>query len=367
MTRWAGADPVSIDDDVTESPTLPTSVHVDEDVFDRERSAIFADGWQYAGSRNAIPEPGDYFTTSIADRPVIVVRGDDGEIRAFYNVCPHRGSRLLDGSGTTDRIMCPYHNWTFDKRGEFCTAPSAFSTAVRNPDLDDEDVAEPDSCENSLQRLAVETLGPFVFVTVAPDPTPFAEVVGSIPDELAERDVGGLRLAETLEADLDCNWKIMVSNYLECDHCHSNHPDFVRTVDMDRYTVEVERYHSTQHGPITDDEGNDVGESRFYYLWPNTTINIYEEGRGCGVYRIEPVGPESTRLTAHYYFEDPELTTDRTDIVETSLQLQREDFELVERQHEGVRSGALTQGQFGPNEHAVHQFHKLVAESLDLQ
>lgn len=341
-------------DDVTSAPTLPTFVHVRKDIFEHERSTIFADGWQYAGSRNAIPNPGDYFTASIADRPVIVVRSDDGEIRAFYNVCPHRGSRLLDGTGSIDQIMCPYHNWTFNTHGEFCNAPNAFSTAVRNPGLDNADVAELHSCENNLRALAVETLGPFVFVSVAPDPMPFADVVGSILDELADRDISGLQLAEARNANLDCNWKIMISNYLECDHCHANNPDFVRTVDMERYTVEVEQYHSIQHGPITDDEGNDVGEYCFYYIWPNTTINIYEEGRGCGVYQIEPEGPESVRLTAHYYFEDTELTADRSEIIERSLQLQREDFELVERQHEGVRSGALIQGRFGPNEHAVH-------------
>ncbi|MFC4540574.1 aromatic ring-hydroxylating dioxygenase subunit alpha [Halosolutus amylolyticus] len=367
MARWEESDTVPLSDDGGNTYTLPTFVHVDEDVFDRERSTIFADSWQYAGSRRAISSSGDYFTAEIAGRPVLVIRAEDGSIRAFYNVCPHRGSRMLDGTGRTERIMCPYHNWTFDTNGEFCTAPKAFSTAVRNPDLDDAAVDGPDSCENSLHSLAVDTLGPFVFVNVASDPTPFDELVGRIPGELADRGVGALRLAQRRETDLECNWKIMVSNYLECDHCHSNHPDFVRAVDMDEYTVEVGEYHSTQYGPITDDEGSVVGESRFYFLWPNTTINIYEEGRGCAVYRIDPRGPETTRLTAHYYFEDDELTDERSEIVERSLQLQREDFELVERQHEGVRSGALQQGRFGPNEHAVHHFHELVEDQLDLR
>jgi len=366
MARWTSERHAPIGADVTEGNTLPASVYTDESVLDQEQEHIFQHSWQYAGSAEAVSERGEYFTASIAGRELFVIRGDDGALNAFYNVCPHRGSRMLEGSGQTNRVMCPYHNWTFETDGSFAAAPAAFSNAVRNPELEDCDVEGPGGECDSLEPVHVETIGPFVFVNLGDDPVPFADLVGEIPAELAKRDLGAVEHDRRLRRDLDCNWKVMASNYLECDHCHSNHPDFVEAVDMEEYTVELEEYYSVQYGPLTED-GDVVGETRFYFLWPNTTINIYQSGNGFGVYRIEPTGIGTTELVADYYFPEEVSAAERDAIVETSRTLQQEDFELVERQYAGLRSGGFVQGRFGPNEHAVHHFHQLVAEHLGLE
>lgn len=366
MARWQSESAVDLGTDVRNGRPLPAEVYGDEDIFETEQEDIFKDSWQYVGSANAVSEPGDYYTAEVADIGLFVIRDDDEKLRAFFNVCPHRGSKILSASGQTNRIMCPYHNWTFDKEGAFCNAPSAFSNATRNPELSDDEVEGLDPEENSLREVHVESLGPFIFANLSEDPMPFKDLVGSIPRELSTDGTKNLELADTHRTKLDCNWKVMTSNYLECDHCHSNHPDFVRTVDMNEYEVELRDYHSVQSGPIKDDHGEEIGESKFYYLWPNTTINIYEEGAGYSIYRIEPLGLDQTHLRADYYFDENMPETERQEFIETSLTLQEEDFELVERQHAGLTSGGITQGRFGPNEHAVHHFHRLVADQLNI-
>ena len=273
---------------------------------------------------------------------------------------------MLEGSGQTNRVMCPYHNWTFETDGSFASAPAAFSNAVRNPELDDCEVEAPGGECDSLREVHAATLGPFVFVNLGDDPVPFEELVGEIPADLGETEFDTVEHDRRLVRNLDCNWKVMVSNYLECDHCHSNHPDFVNAVDMEAYTVELEEYYSVQHGPLKED-GEVVGETRFYFLWPNTTINVYQSGDGLGIYRIEPTGVGTTRLVADYYFPADVSPTERDAIVDTSRTLQKEDFELVERQYAGLSSGGFVQGRFGPNEHAVHHFHQLVAGRLGLE
>ncbi|MFC6734148.1 MULTISPECIES: aromatic ring-hydroxylating dioxygenase subunit alpha [unclassified Haladaptatus] len=363
MARWNDSATIELSGAGGEMNALPAAAFTDESVFEDEMASIFYESWQYVGSVNALNEPGDYFTSDVAGRSVFVIQDDEGEVRAFDNVCSHRGSKLLSGCGNATRIQCPYHSWTFEKDGTLCSTPAQFANAVRNPELEDEDVSGFDAESNSLHEIHAACLGPFVFVNLADDPTPFSDVVGDIPTELAGYGLGDQKVAKHREKDLACNWKVMVSNYLECDHCHANHPDFVRSVDMQAYDIELDEYYSTQRAPVLDG-GEEVGETCFYFIWPNTTINIYEAGKGCAVYRISPRDHEQTVLRADYYFEDEEITPEREEIIETSFQLQAEDFELVERQHEGLASGALAQGRLGPNEHAVHHFHRLVQRHL---
>jgi len=364
MARWLESDAIPVSDDILDARTLPAHVYTDSAVLEREYENIFSESWQYAGSANELEEPGDYITCEAAGRSLFVIRHEDGDLRAYDNICPHRGTKILEASGNTSLVQCPYHSWTFDADGQLQNTPTQFDTAVRNPELDDEDVEGFGAEANSLNPVHVDTAGPFVFVSVASDPPPFAEVYEGVSEELDAYGLSDLRLAKHREVELDCNWKVMVGNYLECDHCHANHPSFVRSVDMEEYQIELDEYHSIQHGPVVED-GEKVGETRFYFLWPNTTINIYEAGTGCAAYRIEPIDHERTLLTADYYFESDEITDDRQSILDTSYQLQEEDFELVERQYEGLQSNAITQGRLGPNEHGVHHFHRLVQDHLE--
>jgi len=359
MARWTDDPTEPVGADVTEARTLPASAYTDQAIFETEQERIVTDSWQYLGDASGLREPGDYATHEIAGRPLFVMRHEDGELRAFYNVCAHRGSKMLEGDGNARRVRCPYHHWTYTPDGNLASTPKAFTHGVRNDDVDE--VCKYDSEENSLESVAVAEVGPFVFCNLAAEPTPFDSVYEGVADEVDAHGLSNLERVERVKPELDCNWKVMVSNYLECDHCHANHPTFVQSVDMDEYQIEVYDRHSIQHGPLVDGDG----ESRFYYLWPNFMLNIYGGGAGCSAYRVRPVDSTTTVVVADYYSEGGERTEAYEEMFETSQRLQREDFELVERQQAGVASGAFAQGRLGPNEHAVHHFHRMVEGALD--
>jgi phenylpropionate dioxygenase-like ring-hydroxylating dioxygenase large terminal subunit len=377
MTRWNdGSDQsASVSQDIMdESNALPAKYFIDPEVYEEEKESIFSENWIYAGHANNIPEPGDYFTREVGGKQVIVVRDSDGSINAFYNVCAHRGSKIVDDASEIDdtrvsRIQCPYHLWTYDLDGRLRSTPRSFEHADLNPDLEDDQVQRFDSEENGLAPAHVDTVGPFVFVNHASDPLSIEETVGSMKDELEQLPLGDYQHASRVTTEIACNWKVFGANYSECDHCQANHQDWIKGISLDRSELEVNEYHWVLH--YTHDESVEAddalieGEARFYYLWPNFTVNLYGTADGYGTYLVEPIDHETIRLVADYYFRDSELTEEEEEFIDMSVQLQEEDAELVERQYEGLQNGVLAQGQLGPNEHTVHRLHQLAQEAYN--
>src|SRR6056297_623497 len=147
MTRWNTPtdDVAAVSPDITdETNALPARYFTEPEVHEMEQTKIFGKYWTYAGHANCIEEPGEFFTRTIGGRQVIIVRDHDGEIRAFFNVCAHRGSKMVADTPMTDpgqmgRIRCPYHMWSYDLNGDLESTPQSFEEACINPDLDDED------------------------------------------------------------------------------------------------------------------------------------------------------------------------------------------------------------------------------------
>jgi phenylpropionate dioxygenase-like ring-hydroxylating dioxygenase large terminal subunit len=364
MARWNDEPPVELSGDVIDSHQLPAHLFTDPDVFEVEQSEIFRSTWQYVAHESELSETGEYVTRDVGGRELFVVRDSDGELRAFYNVCAHRGCKLLDGDGSARHLRCPYHNWTFDLDGTLRSTPEAFTHAERNPDASDEDVQPWDAEENSLASIPLETMGPFVFVNLDSDPRPFSAFLDGLPDQVveeAETHWSTLTHVERRERVIDANWKVFGSNYLECDHCHGIHPEYVQDVDITNAEFYGEGRCLVEKLPIADGEGRD----RFFYVWPNFTLNRYREPGNTGItYHIKPLDHERTLLRADFFFEDEDLTDREREVVDISVQLQDEDAEICERQQEGLENGVLTQGQLGPNEAAVHHFHRLVEDAL---
>jgi phenylpropionate dioxygenase-like ring-hydroxylating dioxygenase large terminal subunit len=378
MTRWNnGTDQVSaVSPDITEETNaLPAKYFTDPDVYEMEKEKVFGRYWVYAGHANAITEAGDFFTRRVDDKEIIIVRDHTGDVRAFYNVCAHRGSAIVDETPMTDpgnvrRIQCPYHLWTYDLDGTLASTPKSFEETGLNPDLDDEDVQAPDAEKNSLMEVHTDRIGPFVFVNFENDPMPLAEQTGGMKEELEALPLGEYEHAQRIVSEVECNWKTFGGNYSECDHCQANHQDWVKGLSLKESELEVNDYywvlHYT-HAEDVDDEMriHDEHEAKFYYLWPNFTVNMYGTADGYGTYIIDPIDEERFQLIADYFFKDADLTEEEQEFIRTSRQLQEEDFELVERQYHGLKSGALAQAQLGPNEHTVHRFHRLAQEAYN--
>src|SRR3954464_12569315 len=225
--------------------SLPWAWYADADVLRREGERIFARTWQYAGHLGQIGDPGGFFATTAGQIPVVVTRARDGELRAFLNVCRHRGHVVATGAGTRETLQCPYHAWTYGLDGALRAAPRA----DREPGFDFDDLG--------LHEILVDAWGPFVFVNPDTDARPLSEALGDVPARLAEIvDVNALEFRFRTDFELDANWKIACENFLECYHCAVAHPGFTSAVDvsLDAYRLEAGGLTSSQLGPLRDND-----------------------------------------------------------------------------------------------------------------
>ena len=237
--------------DLARASTIPARWYTDPAMLEAERRRVFGRTWQAVGLAAWAPRPGTYFACEIAGEPVLVTRAADGVLRAFSNVCRHRGSELCAGQGSGTVIRCPYHGWTYALDGRLLGAPEF------------EGVDDWDRCAVCLPEFQAEIWGPYVFVNLDPAAPPLAEVMGAIPREVAALGcpVDQLRHAYRRDYVIECNWKVYVDNYLEGYHLPAAHPSLFRELDYAQYRVETFRYYSSQIAPI---RAAAAGEARRY-------------------------------------------------------------------------------------------------------
>ncbi len=317
---------------MTDASTLPFSWYSDEEILRRERAAIFARSWQYAGRVAQVAERGSFLATDAAGIPILVTRGEDGELRAFLNICRHRGAVLAEGCGIRSTIQCHYHAWTYDLDGALRAAPRS-----------DRETGF-DKNELSLVPASVGTWGPFLFVNPDPAAPPLAEQLGQLPELLSrDIDVDGLVFHSRVEFGADANWKIVAENFLECYHCATAHPAFSEEVDVhpDRYVLEAHPTFGAQFCTA-----KDTGEhGQFHLLYPNTGINVFPGRPNLSIGPIVPNGSNRTERYLDYFFA-PGVDEDwLQEFFAFDNQVGREDTVLVESVHRGMASGLLDHGR----------------------
>jgi phenylpropionate dioxygenase-like ring-hydroxylating dioxygenase large terminal subunit len=336
--------------------TLPWSWYADPELLRREQANVFARSWQYAARAGQVAEPGAYIATRAGQLPVVVVRGRDGELRAFVNVCRHRGSIVCEGEGRRETLQCPYHAWTYDLDGSLRAAPRS----DREPGFSAEGLG--------LLPVAVELWGPFVFVS--PEPAePLAATLGDVPEQLAAGgvDVDALAFHHRSESTCEANWKVVAENYLECYHCAGAHPGFSRVIDVspDAYGLRAGRWTMSQTGDPRDGAGNRIAYGQFHFVFPNTVINVMPGEPNLSIGPIVPVAPERTWRSLDYFFAPDAGDGWIADFLELDDQVGREDAALVERVQRGVRAGAIAHGHALPrSEQLVLHFDRLLRDSV---
>jgi phenylpropionate dioxygenase-like ring-hydroxylating dioxygenase large terminal subunit len=326
--------------------TLPWSWYTDPEVLRREQERIFRGTWQYVGHEGELAEPGTFLATRAGHVPVVITRPGDDELRAFLNVCRHRGSVVVDGSGKRETLQCPYHAWTYGLDGSLRAAPRA-SEGIDRESL-------------GLVRLSLDRWGPFLFVNTDRDAAPLAGTLGAVADALP---LDGLRFHHRSEYVVDANWKIACENYLECYHCAVAHPGFSAVMDVSpgEYRLVEGDLHSSQYVHAKADGA--VGQ--FHFVWPNLKINVYPGRPNVSIGPVWPEGPERTAGFLDYFFAEGEDEEWIRDVVELDAQVGREDTALVARVQRGVRSGALETGTLlGESERLIAHFDRLVRNAL---
>ena len=343
--------------------TLPYSWYTDPEILRREQERIFRTSWQYVGHTAQLPEPGSYFATAAGSTPVVVTRDRDDELRAFLNVCRHRGFTVAEGEGCRETLQCAYHAWTYGLDGRLRAAPRS----EEEPDFP--------QAELGLLPLAVGTWGPFVFVNAGPDPEPLADALGSMPAQVAKLglDVDALVHRLRWEAEVPANWKIVSENFLECYHCQVAHPSFSEAIDVsaEAYALEAEGRLTTQHGPVRDggrtslDLAGELPRSQFHFLWPNLTVNILPGHPNMSIGPVMPRTPERTHRFLDYFFGPDVEQAWIDDLMAFDDQVGREDRVLVEGVQRGVSSAALEHGVLmGRSEQLIGHFQTLTAAAL---
>ena len=346
--------------------TLPASWYSDEPVHALERERIFARAWTYAGPAEWVRGPGSFFAAQVGHVPVAVVRGSDGTLRGFVNVCRHRGHLVVEGTGCRETLQCPYHAWTYALDGSLRSAPRG----GREPGFDPSGF--------SLLPVSVGTWGPFVFVNPDPAAAPLEDMLGDVASIVAE---SGLRLDELRfhshhEWPVESNWKVALENFLECYHCPTAHPGFSKVVDVapDAYRLRVHPTFSSQVGPVKPSalDGaapytprGEVTQAQYHFLFPATTINIAPGIPNVAIERWVPDGTKRTIEVTDYFFGPDAADAEIEELMAWDTQVAEEDVALVEAVQRGLDSRMVEQGRLmTASEQLIADFQRRVSDAL---
>ena len=355
------------DPDPTRSSSIDTRCYIDPRFLRLEREQVFWRSWQFACHAEALREPGSYVTLDVQGRSIAALRGQDGQLRAFYNVCKHRGHELLSGSGKTRLITCPYHAWTYQTDGQLRAARGS------------EKVIGFDRQACALSAVQIEEFCSLIFVNLDLQTAPLAGQTGSLAEQITgyAPDLAQLTFAHRLTYTIEANWKSVVDNFLECYHCDVAHKDFVTLVDMDSYTVKTHGIWSSHmaRAGLTDNKAYSVDQATVtdhavWFLWPNTTLMRYPGRGNFMVWKFIPLGPEKTYEEFDIFLEDDSPNEAEKEALRFIDEvLQPEDIGLVESVQRGMNTPAFNSGRYmvdgeaGTSEHAVHHFHGLVLDA----
>ncbi len=348
--------------------TLPASWYSDPGVYAVERERVFARAWHYAGPAEWVADPGSFFAAQVGHVPVAIVRGKEGALRGFVNVCRHRGHMVVDGQGCRETLQCPYHAWTYDLDGSLRRAPRA----DREPGFDPSGL--------SLLPVAVGVWGPFVFANADPEAPPFEEWLGELPAIVAESglDLTRVRFHSHHEWPIASNWKIAIENFLECYHCPTAHPGFSKVVDVspDAYRLQVHATFSSQVGAVRASvlSGNgrasytpsdDVTQAQYHFLFPATTVNIAPGIPNVALERWLPDGSGRTIEVTDYFFEPDAPPGEIEELMAWDSQVAEEDTALVESVQRGLDSRTVLQGRLLPeSEQLIADFQRRVRDAV---
>lgn len=329
---------------------LHSSFYTDPAVFTREKQFIFHVDWQMIGPASRLYEAGDYVATEIAGAKIVAVCGKDGVLRAFRNVCRHRGARLFEeGEGRCNMIRCQYHNWVYDLDGSLRQAPWFGEDA------------DFDMGDWPLEPISIARWRGLVFVAIAPS-MPLEKQLGATVPELADEPIEEFRAVGEHRMVFDANWKIYTDNFVEGYHIPGIHPGFFQAIDFEHFETTAHDNLIRMTAPPR--EGL-FYKGKWLWMWPNWTLSLFEGGMNTS--RINPVSEGRTELIYHFYFADTSDATraHREDTIARNLAVVEEDFGICIETHKNYASGGYRPGPLSPrHEQGVAWFQNRVSEML---
>lgn len=327
--------------------TLPARLYGCPDAWARERAAVFGRSWLFLGHEAEAAAPGDWIAAEVAGHRLLAVRGKDGVLRGFHNVCRHRAGPLVQGSSgrCEGDLVCAYHGWRYALDGRL-RAATGFGPA---------DGFDPR--EFGLLEVRLESWRSLIFATLDQEAAPLRNHVAPLEALLAERGLNIAAPALRRSHDLACDWKVYAENYLEGYHIGSVHPVLAGELGAAEYRVRIEGDLVVQEAAGVND-GPQAGV--WGWLWPNLGINVYRDG--AMIERITPVGPGRTRLD--YLFLNDGGAGASAEALEASDRLTAEDAAICEAVQANLSAGAYDRGVLSArHEAAVGWFQARIARS----
>ncbi len=354
--------------------SLEAHYYTDPAIFSKEMAGVLSRTWQFGCHASQVERPGDYATFEIAGQNLFAIRGRDGEVRVFYNVCQHRAHELVKGTGNCKVVVCPYHAWSYELTGTLRAGPNIKSV----PGFERSDIC--------LTEVRTEEFCGFVFVNLDDDAKPMAEWFPGVETELRAfvPHIDQLKPLEWVEIPETCNWKVSVENYSECYHCAINHPTFAtgvikpETYDIQpqggyclRHTTQCQNLEAMSYA-IDLDANAHAGDYSSWFLWPMFSFQVYP-GNVLNTYHWRPVDVDHVTVWRGWYTvggEDSDVirllaVQDRETTVE-------EDIGLVESVQRGLKSRGYKPGPLvvDPNcgvnsEHSIEALQQWMREAVD--
>lgn len=344
--------------------TIPALWYTDSRIRGLEKRAIFHRTWQMIGRTDQVSNPGEFFTADLDGEPLIIARGTDGVLRAFYNVCRHHAAAVVtESAGHASHFRCPYHGWTYGNDGAL----------KGTPDFDG--VCDFDRVKNGLVPICASTWENFVFVNLDPNSASLHDFLGSLTERVARLSLNNLHFFERRIYELNCNWKVYVDNYLDGGyHVPHLHKGLNSVLDYANYTIENAERFSLQSSPVkasapgadSDAAATRHGD-RSYYFWqyPNVMLNWYEGYLDTNL--VLPLSVDRCRVIFDFYFADIDSRTDEHNrqSVAVSHRVQAEDVGICEAVQQGLHSNAYQAGRLSVRREAgEHLFHRLLHADL---
>jgi choline monooxygenase len=337
--------------------TIPSAWFTEPRFHQLDSEAIFARTWQGVGHEGRLPEEGSWFVADVAGDPVVVVRDGSGELRAFYNVCRHRGGPLATKDGCGRVLQCEYHGWTYQLDGTLRGVPHWNLVEL----FDREDYG--------LVPIRVQSWEGQIFVNLDPGAAPLDQVLGGISERISPVRPGQLQNYRRVEYDVRANWKVYVENFLEGYHVPIVHPELMTLYDFRSYKTETHDWYSLQTSGLTSEqniyERAGGGEAWYYCVFPNYMLNILPGRLQTNL--VVPVDHQNCRVIFEYFYDDIKSEAARRKIDEDIAfadRVQDEDIDICEHVQRGLQSRGYDRGRFSVKfESGVYHFQNLVREA----
>jgi len=347
---------------LAEASTIPAPWYVDARIAKLESKTVFSKSWLMVGRADQVERPGQFVTANVAGEPIVVVRGNDGVLRGFVNVCRHNAAAVVtEACGQASNLHCPYHGWNYGLDGTLKGMPEF------------EGVKNFDRQKNGLVPVKADIWESFVFVNLDPQATPLKTFLGGLVKRVAPLGLSKLHYFDRRVYDIQCNWKVFVDNYLDGGyHVPHLHKSLNSVLDYKQYTIENEDRYCLQSSPMvsgTEDAAIATTRKgdRAWYFWqyPNLMINHYQGYMDTNL--VLPLDVDHCRVIFDFYFaEVDEVHSEyNQQSVAVGARVQEEDLGICEAVQQGLKSRAYQAGRLSVRREAgEHLFHRLLAADL---